>query len=263
MRYQCAVVVGVFRRVSPFVSLVRDRVRNESKRFLTARGLWHTRGESELTESVCVNDRFSRLRATRLPSVSRRSSLSLSFRAIVRAEEERTKSDIRVCENVSRGRRRFFRERPRRETAKSELSAVNRSEWERDRTRKKEGDAVRPSQLIRTCRDVGWHGGRPWHRRRVQEVRAEHIQQEQVQQLLQAEGGAQRGGSGMQQGEFCLMDFFYLLSPRNPLPRSFRLLLFRYRALTFSPLLPPLASSSVSHSFFLLRLPLSYVSMHM
>lgn len=125
------------------------------------------------------------------------------------------------------------------------------SEREKDGVRKKEGDAVRPSRLIRTCRDVGWHGGRPWHRRRVQEVRAEHIQQEQVQQLLQAEGGAQRGGSGMQQGEFCLMDSFYLLSRCNSLPRSFRFLLFRYRALAFSPTslrALPLSLSSLSFS---------------
>lgn len=100
------------------------------------------------------------------------------------------------------------------------------------------------SRLIRTCRDVGWHGGRrPRHRRRVQEVRAEHIQQEQVQQLLQAEGGAQRGGSGMQQGEFCLMDSFHLRFSVDPLARSFRLLLFRYRA--------PAVSLSLSLSPFL------------
>jgi len=55
----------------------------------------------------------------------------------------------------------------------------------------------------------------------VQEVRAEHIQQEQVQQLLQAEGGAQRRGSGMQQGEFYLMDSFYLRLHRDPLLPSF------------------------------------------
>lgn len=92
--------------------------------------------------------------------------------------------------------------------------------WSTEKT--KEGDAVsrQRSRLIRTCRDVGWHGGRrPRHRRRVQEVRAEHIQQEQVQQLLQAEGGAQRGGSGMQQGEFCLMDSYHLRLLCNPLPR--------------------------------------------
>lgn len=38
------------------------------------------------------------------------------------------------------------------------------------------------------------------HWRRVQEVRTKHIQQEQVQQLLQAERGTQCRGSGMQQG---------------------------------------------------------------
>jgi len=78
----------------------------------------------------------------------------------------------------------------------------------------------------------------------VQEVRAEHIQQEQVQQLLQAEGGAQRGGSGMQQGEFCLMDFYRLRLPCNPLPRSlFGSSSFATARLLLSPPPSPLLSS--------------------
>lgn len=61
----------------------------------------------------------------------------------------------------------------------------------------------------------------------------------------------------MQQGEFCLMDSFYLLSPRSPLPRSFRLLLFRYRALAFSPSSSSSSSRSCRSSsfFFLFLLP--------
>lgn len=100
------------------------------------------------------------------------------------------------------------------------------------------------SRLIRTCRDVGWHGGRrPRHRRRVQEVRAEHIQQEQVQQLLQAEGGAQRGGSGMQQGEFCLMDSFHLRF-------SVTLLLALFGSSSFATALLPSSFLSLSLLFF-------------
>lgn len=132
---------------------------------------------------------------------------------------------------------------------------------EGERGRKDEGDAAPRlrSRLIRTCRCgyVGWHGGRwrrhPQHRRRVQEVCAEHIQQEQVQQLLQAEGGAQRGGTGMQQGEFCLMDFFYLRPPAPILSLAlFGLLLLCYRTLAFS--LPHLFSPLRLHKYIYVSL---------
>jgi len=69
----------------------------------------------------------------------------------------------------------------------------------------------------------------------VPEVRAQHIQQEQVQQLLQAEGGAQRGGSGMQQGEFCLMDSFHLRSSVTLFLALFGSSSIRYRTPAFSP----------------------------
>lgn len=77
--------------------------------------------------------------------------------------------------------------------------------------------------ILTSCRDVRrfgvWCSG---HWRRVQEVRTEHIQQEQVQQLLQAEGGAQRRGSGMQQGEFSwMMDQYMRVWASFPLPDQF------------------------------------------
>lgn len=195
-----------------------------------------------------------------------RVNIKLSFRGInvrggqvcaCRACEGGNSAQGRIIERSARGK--HHRRVPRRRAeGKGDAEEAN--------------DAVRSPRLIRTCRDVGRHGGRPWHRRRVQEVRAEHIQQEQVQQLLQAEGGAQRGGSGMQQGEFCLMDYLSLSlslsSSRWCVCSSCACLSFLLSPSlsAFSPRLrlsrPRLASSSSAQTRFYRRLDRSRACVH-